>query len=190
MRPCDPARPSARPGGYETLATALDECISTRLYSRDQMGGQETVSLPGLVVSGQTAIFPWIWLRLEPPANIKVSGSFRRRTAPRSDRSYGDRKPVGQIRVAGQALPTRQHRPLRLFPRPPLRRDGGATLTAFVGTATANAALTAESPTPEVRATPIVVVDFATFACSAEWQANDGTLECPGRMAIREASSY
>ena len=84
-----------------------------------------------------------------------------------------------KIQVAGQALPTATSSP---GPTPTTAAAvtgwAEATLTAFVATETAEAAA---SPTPRVLVTQQPVADLVANACSAQWQANDGTLDCPGQ---------
>jgi hypothetical protein len=87
-----------------------------------------------------------------------------------------------KIQVAGQALATATV--TAGTPSPATAQPTGwaeATLTAFVGTETAEAAMTASSPTPEIRATAIPAADLVRQACEAQWQANDGVLACPGQ---------
>jgi hypothetical protein len=87
-----------------------------------------------------------------------------------------------KIRVAGQAFPTTTMAAViaSATPGQPLGW-AEATLTAFVGTATADAALVEASLTAQVRPTPAVVADLASSACGAQWQGNDGALDCPGQ---------
>ena len=149
----------------------------------DRMGGPDAVSLPALVVAGQNVD---VSVDLVAPAAPGQYQGYWQLQTP-DGRTFG----IGpgatgtlwaQIRVAGQPVAT-STAPSVSAPTTPTAATAWAeaTLTAFVGTGTAEAALTAHSPTAEFLATPVEASNFALNACVAQWQGNDGVLDCPSQ---------
>ncbi|MFH1185627.1 MAG: NBR1-Ig-like domain-containing protein [Chloroflexota bacterium] len=149
----------------------------------DRMGGPDTVPLPALVGAGQTAD---VSVDLVAPAAPGQYQGYWQLQTP-DGRTFGIGPAAtgtlwAQIRVAGQALATSTATGGSASTTPTVATGWAeATLTAFVGTGTAEAALTAHSPTAESLATPVEVSNFALNACVAQWQGNDGTLDCPSQ---------
>jgi hypothetical protein len=82
-----------------------------------------------------------------------------------------------KIHVAGDPVPTATATSRSITPSSGWAE---ATLTAFVATSTAEASLAAPSATPQIVPTTVVIYDFASSACDAQWQANEGIIGCPG----------
>ena len=148
----------------------------------DHMSGPDSVPLPALVVPGQSAD---VSVDLVAPAEPgQYQGYWQLQTPERTTFGIGPAAAGNlwvQIRVAGQAVPTATTS--GVLPSSASGQPTGwaeATLTAFVGTETAQAASPTPNSTPRGLATPAQVADFASNACVAQWQANDGTLDCPG----------
>jgi hypothetical protein len=145
----------------------------------DQMGAPDSVPLPPLVASGQSAD---ISVDLIAPAAQGEYGGFWQLQTP-GGTTFGMGPAASgnlwvQIRVAGDpiasATATRTSAATSGFTPTGWAE---ATLTAFVATQTAEAAPTA---TARAVVNTIEVVNLAESACSAQWQANDGILSCPG----------
>ena len=151
-------------------------------FRGDHMGGPDSIPLPALIVSGQAAD---VSVDLIAPASPgQYEGYWQIQTPGGTTFGIGPAAAGHlwvKIRVAGQTQPTTTASTSSALGTP-ARPTGWAeaTITAFVGTATADAALAA-SPTTQVRSMPIAEADLASNACEAQWQANDGTLECPSQ---------
>jgi hypothetical protein len=145
----------------------------------DQMGGQSSVPLPALVTAGQTVDLS---VDLMAPAIDGEYGGFWQLRTP-GGTTFGMGPGASgnlwvQIRVAG--TPIASMTPTSTAPASPAATSTGwaeATLTAFVATETAAFAPTASEASGS---NTTQVADLATTACSAQWQANDGMLSCPG----------
>jgi hypothetical protein len=145
----------------------------------DQMGGLDSVALPALVAPGQSAD---VSVDLVAPVSQGEYGGFWQLKTP-GGTTFG-MGPGGsgnlwvQIRVAGEPLATITATRTSA-PSPAVTPTGWAeaTLTAFVATQTAAAAPTA---TEAAVVSTTEAADLAKDACSAQWQANDGMLSCPG----------
>ena len=145
----------------------------------DHMGGPDSLPLPALVVSGQVAD---VSVDLVAPATPgEYQGFWQLRTPEGTTFGIG---PTGsgnlwvKIQVAGPPLSTATSSGQAPTTAATPTGWAEATLTAFVATETAEAA---PSPTPRILVTPVAVTDFASDACSAQWQTNEGTRDCPGQ---------
>jgi hypothetical protein len=134
------------------------------------MGGPDSVPLPTLVVSGQTVD---VSVELTAPDALgQYQGYWQLQTPDGRILGIGPSAAGNlwvQIRVIGPAFET-------INP----------SASAPAASATATAPLTGEAPAPaspaaQPFATTAVVADFASDACAAQWQANDGALDCPGQ---------
>ena len=142
----------------------------------DQMGGPDSVPMPALVATGQSAD---ISVDLVAPAAPGEYGGFWQLQTP-GGTTFGMGPGASgnlwvQIRVAGDPISTKT-----AVVSPAVTPTGWAeaTLTAFVATQTAAEA--APSATPSCPGIPVEVAGLAANACTAQWQANDGILSCPG----------
>jgi hypothetical protein len=142
------------------------------------MGGAESLPLPALVVPGQSAD---VSIDLIAPATPgQYEGFWQLQTPNRVTFGIGPTATGNlwvKIHVAGDPVPTATATRMSITPSSGWAE---ATLTAFVATSTAEALLAAPSVTPRIVPTTVVVSDFATSACDAQWQANEGILGCPG----------
>ncbi|HET6846338.1 MAG TPA: NBR1-Ig-like domain-containing protein [Anaerolineales bacterium] len=144
----------------------------------DHMGGPDAVPMPALVAPGQSAD---VSVDLVAPTSQGQYGGFWQLQTP-GGTNFG-LGPTGsgnlwvQISVAGEPVATSTSTRGVVVPSITPTGWAEATLTAFVSTQTAAAA-----PTVTTAATvqPVEVADLATNACTAQWQANDGILGCPG----------
>lgn len=144
----------------------------------DRMAGPESVPLPGLVAPGQSAD---VSVDLIAPAALGQHEGFWQLKTPNGV-TFGIGPTASgnlwvKIRVAGDPIATATATTRSITPSSGWAE---ATLTAFVATATAEASLAAPSATPQIVPTAVVIYDFASSACDAQWQANEGIIGCPG----------
>lgn len=126
----------------------------------DRMGTIDSVPLPAVIAPNQTLDIP---VNLSAPDSPGQYQSYWLLQNP--DGANFGIGPTGagylwvKIRVIAPALPS-------------------VTATQAVSTATPAATATVQA---QPTATPVLATDFVAEACSAQWQANDGILDCPGQ---------
>jgi hypothetical protein len=138
------------------------------------MAGGQSVPLTALVAPGQSADVSVDLIA--PPAPGQYEGFWQLQTPNGVTFGIGPTA-IGnlwvKIHVAGDPVPT-------TLSITPSSGWAEATLTAFVATSTAEALQAAPRATLQIIQPAVVVSDLASSACDAQWQANEGTLGCPG----------
>jgi hypothetical protein len=130
------------------------------------MGGPNSVALPARVVSGQTVD---VSVELTAPAAAgQYQGYWQLQT------------PEGRIFGVGRSAAGNLWVQIRVIVPPPETIE--VSPSAPAATATGTSPLIGQTPTSATpAAATAVVADFVEDACVAQWQANEGILDCPGQ---------
>jgi hypothetical protein len=139
----------------------------------DQMAGPSEVPLASLVVSGQTVD---IDVNLTAPPVAGEYQGFWQLQAPNGTTFGIGPAATGSLWVKIMVIGTAASPAGTLEPEALTQTAGQMTMTAAAASPTPTAVGTLlPSPAPRVTA------ELATSACTAQWQGNDGLLDCPGQ---------
>lgn len=148
----------------------------------DRMGGAESSPLPAEVAPSQTVD---ISISLAAPSAPGQYQGFWQLQTP-DGRNFGiGSGAAGNLWVKIRAIATGPTLPSPLPTRAATLGAPTATPRSSATSAVAIPSTAAASPSPAVvrspTSIPSLLVDLAGTACAAEWQSNDGILQCPGQ---------
>jgi Ig-like domain-containing protein len=140
----------------------------------DRMGSPDSIPLPAIVAPNQTVD---VSLPLIAPSTAGDYQGFWQLETP-DGRHFGiGPTAAGYLWVKIQVLTSA---PVTATP-PTGISSSTAAPAASVVPATSSAVAGIGSPAARPTSAPVVTADFATNACGAQWQGNDGLLDCPGQ---------